>query len=111
MNEISRVADRITVLRDGKNVGMFGAQDVTIDEVVRLMVGRELETVDRAQRAYGTGRKITDKKPVLEVKGLSRAGVLHGVSFSVHPGEILGLAGLVGSGRSEVGVRLRDCRF
>ena len=102
MNEISRVADRITVLRDGKNVGMFGAQDVTIDEVVRLMVGRELETVDSAQRAYGTGRKITDKKPVLEVKGLSRAGVLHGVSFSVHPGEILGLAGLVGSGRSEV---------
>ena len=100
MDEISRVAERITILRDGKNVGMFGAHEISIDEVVRLMVGRELEAVDSARRAKKD--QWADQPPVLEVKGLSREGVLHDISFSLRRGEILGIAGLVGSGRSEV---------
>jgi ribose transport system ATP-binding protein len=102
MNEISQVADRITVLRDGNNVGMFGVTEVTTDEVVRLMVGRELEAVNSAHRSPEAERISAGQAPALELRGLSRDGVLRDVSFTLKPGEILGLAGLVGSGRSEV---------
>lgn len=101
MDEVAQLADRITILRDGRNMGTFGADEITINEVVQLMVGRELQAVDQSQM----GRHFTplpDEPPLLEVKGLRRAGVLDDISFTLQRGEILGLAGLMGSGRSEV---------
>jgi len=99
MDEVAQIADRITILRDGRNVGMFGAKEITTDEVVRLMVGRELEAVDAMRRP--TNVEAAAQTPILEVRDLRRKGVLNGVSFRLMPGEILGIAGLVGSGRSE----------
>ncbi|MGW8267606.1 MAG: sugar ABC transporter ATP-binding protein [Longimicrobiales bacterium] len=102
MEEIYRLADRITVLRDGAVVGTAAAGDLAPDELVRWMVGRELTT-------DGEGTARPGKGPVLEVENLRVAHphirnrwVVAGVSFRLHRGEILGLAGLQGSGKSEV---------
>ena len=102
MNEIARLADRVTVLRDGKNVGTFDAAAISSDEIVRLMVGREVEAVDAATHQRDAWRRWATEEPALDVCGLSRKGVLSDITFSLRRGEILGLAGLVGSGRSEV---------
>jgi len=101
MDEIGKLADRVTVLRDGKRVGTFEAKEISIDEIVRLMVGRDLLDVDRKQ-VKPQFKLPEGQPPLLDVRGLSRAGVLHDISFSLKQGEILGLAGLIGSGRSEV---------
>jgi rhamnose transport system ATP-binding protein len=93
--EITALCDRVTIMRDGAHVSTDPLADVTVDEIVRRMVGREL----------GTLFPKTDVEPgdvVLEVDGLSRAGVFTDVSFTVRAGEIVALAGLVGAGRSEV---------
>jgi len=96
LDEVAALADRITVLRDGENVGTFAAADLTRDEIVRLMVGRPLADVyPRREHARGG--------VVLELDGVGHAASgIRGVSFRVHQGEILGLAGLVGSGRTEL---------
>ncbi len=94
LEEISRLADRVTVLRDGRVIGTQAAPQLDQRELVRWMVGREI--VDYFHRpAQRPG------EPALEVRGLSNARV-HDVSFTLHYGEILGLAGLVGAGRSEL---------
>jgi ribose transport system ATP-binding protein len=93
LEEIRRLCDRITVLRDGRIVGARAA-DASLDEVVRLMVGDgALEQPAAAPRATGA--------VALRVEGLSRGRLPRDVTFHVRHGEILGLAGLVGSGRSE----------
>jgi ABC-type sugar transport system ATPase subunit len=94
LSEIRRLADRITVLRDGRSIGTRPAAQVDPLELVRWMVGRELDglALRPAQRPG---------QVALEVRGLRNAAV-HDVSFRVHQGEVLGLAGLVGSGRSEL---------
>src|SRR5262249_10439773 len=84
----------ITVLRDGKIVAVHPAREVTIDEIVRLMVGREL-----APAAAKQERKPGE--PALRVQGLGRGDVIRDVSFEAYRGEILGFAGLMGSGRTE----------
>jgi len=103
MNELFEIADEFTVFRDGKYVGTHASKDVTRDDIIRMMVGRE----------------ITDMFPkidcpisdvVLEVKNLTLPGVFHDISFSVRRGEILGLAGLVGSKRSNVAEALFGVR-
>jgi inositol transport system ATP-binding protein len=95
MNELFEIADEFTVFRDGKYVGTHASKDVTRDDIIRMMVGRE----------------ITDMFPkvdcpigdvILEVKNLTIPGVFYDISFSIRRGEILGLAGLVGSKRSNV---------
>jgi rhamnose transport system ATP-binding protein len=94
--EIFRLCDRITVLRDGGYVGSFPRSAVTAPDIVRAMVGRDLES------AQGI-REVDDAAPpVLEVEGLTRRPWFEGVSLSVRRGEIVGLFGLVGSGRSEL---------
>ena len=93
--EVFEVADRITVLRDGRTVQTADAIRTTMHAVVDLMVGRALES-----SAHDQPREPGDT--VLDVRGLTRRGVLQDVSFSIRAGEVVGFAGLVGAGRTEV---------
>jgi ribose transport system ATP-binding protein len=96
MPEIYRLCDTITVLRDGRHVGTHPARDLDESALVQLMIGRRLEQYfpEHAAAARGPER--------LRVERLTRAGRFQDVSFSLHAGEVLGLAGLVGAGRSEI---------
>ena len=96
MEEIFKVADRVTVLRDGCMVGSRNIEETDVDELIRLMVGREMRDMYPKEEV-----PISDEE-VLRVEGLSRGNAVRNVSFSVRKGEILGLGGLVGAGRSEV---------
>ena len=96
MEELSRIADRVTVMRDGKIVETRNAKDFPPDEIVRAMVGRLLN-------AHFPELVQPPDAPVrLDVRGLARAPVIHDVTFSVRAGEIVGLAGLIGAGRTEI---------
>lgn len=95
MNELFEIGDRVTVLRDGRHVGTRLIGETSMAELVRLMVGRELKDKFPKQRAE-TGAEI------MRVEGLERKGVLHDISFSLRRGEVVGLAGLMGSGRTEL---------
>lgn len=95
MDEIFRIADEISVIRDGTWVTTKPASEMTADEVITLMVGRKVENlfpVNKAEKG----------DVVLEVRDLSRTGLFHDINFDVRKGEIVGFSGLVGSGRSEV---------
>jgi rhamnose transport system ATP-binding protein len=94
--EVFHLCDRITVLRDGGYAGTFNAKEVESDHIVRAMVGRDLPP--RADH----GTAATHGPAALEVRGLTRRPFFRQVSLSVAPGEIVGLFGLVGSGRSEL---------
>lgn len=94
MREIFRLADRITVLRDGRHVGTVATAETSEPEVVRMMVGRELGEM------FSGERSVTDRV-ILEVDGLTTKDVSD-ISFRVHAGEVVGFAGLVGAGRSEL---------
>jgi rhamnose transport system ATP-binding protein len=95
LEEVFAVCQRVTIMRDGRFVRTAAAGDLTIDEVIRSMVGRDLDVLfPSTQAPVG--------EVVLQVEQLSREGVLHDISFSVRRGEIVALAGLVGAGRSEV---------
>jgi len=94
MEEILRLADRVTILRDGKAVSTHPASELTVDEIVRRMVGRDIGEADTVSTAQpGT--------PMLRVERLCLGARVQEVRFSVQPGEILGFAGLMGSGRTE----------
>jgi rhamnose transport system ATP-binding protein len=95
MEEIYRVADRIAVLRDGRLIGVEPAHALDRDRAVQMMIGRSLSAIYPA-------RSSTPSKEVLAVEGLSRDEAFVDVSFEVRAGEILGLGGLVGSGRTEI---------
>ncbi len=95
LEEVFRIADRIIVLRDGRRVGSLPIGEATTDNVISLMVGRALDRSAVHQTKAQTG------PAVLEARGLTRRGVIHDVSLAVRRGEILGIAGLVGAGRTE----------
>jgi ABC-type sugar transport system ATPase subunit len=95
LGEVFRIAQQVTVLRDGIVVGSLPVRDASEDLLVRMMVGRDLARLFTAARS-------SDAPVRLEVRGLSRRGVLHDVSLSVRGGEVVGLAGLVGAGRTEL---------
>ena len=95
LDEVKSVGDRATVLRDGTWVGTVPVATTPIDQLIRMMVGRELK--DKFPK--GT---VEPGEEVLRVENLTRKGVLHGISFHLRRGEILGIAGLVGSKRTEV---------
>ncbi|MEU6174706.1 sugar ABC transporter ATP-binding protein [Streptantibioticus parmotrematis] len=94
LEEIAALGDRVTVLRDGRSVSQVPA-DTAEDELVRLMVGRSIEAQYPRQRAAAGD-------PLLKVTGLTRHGAFADVGFEVRAGEVVGLAGLVGAGRTEV---------
>ncbi|MFD9942258.1 sugar ABC transporter ATP-binding protein [Nonomuraea sp. NPDC059023] len=96
LEEIREIGDRVTVLKDGRTVAVgLPAHETPTSQIVSLMTGRNVEYVF-PPRGSGRGREV------LRVEDLSSPGAFAGVSFSVHAGEIVGLAGLVGSGRSEI---------
>jgi len=94
-DEVFALCQRITVMRDGQWVSTDPAGELTVDQLVRRMVGREVSSLYPKEEA-------TLGEPRLEVRGLTREGVFSDVGFTVHSGEIVALAGLVGAGRSEV---------
>ncbi len=95
LEEVFAICQRITIMRDGRFVRSALAVDITVDEVIRSMVGRDLDVLfPKTPTPVG--------EVLLQVDHLSREGVLHDISFSVRRGEIVALAGLVGAGRSEV---------
>jgi rhamnose transport system ATP-binding protein len=94
--ELFALADRVTVLRDGESLGTFPMSEMTNRKLIQLMVGRELSAVFPQRTAALS-------EPVLQVQNLScTARGVHNVSFTIHRGEVLGLAGLVGSGRTQL---------
>jgi len=95
LNEVFEIADRVTVMKDGQVVGTDAVRNLTPPHLIQMMVGRELSEI------YPK-RNPTFGREVLAARNLNRAGVLHDVSLSVREGEILGIAGLAGSGRTEV---------
>ncbi|MEH0574255.1 MULTISPECIES: sugar ABC transporter ATP-binding protein [Streptomyces] len=100
LEEIRRIGDRVTVLKDGRAVaGGLPAKTTPTREIVALMTGRNVEYVFPERPS---GDAAGDGKPVLEVRGLARDGEFAALDLTVRPGEIVGLAGLVGSGRSEI---------
>jgi inositol transport system ATP-binding protein len=95
MNELFEIADEVSVFRDGRYIGTHSARDVTRDDIIRMMVGREITQMFPKEEV-----PIGDVR--LSVRNLSLKGIFHDVSFELRSGEILGIAGLVGSGRSNV---------
>ncbi len=96
MDEILRISDEITIMRDGKYITTADAKNITMNEIIKLMVGREITNV------YPPKDNVVGE-PLLEVKGLTAEySKLSDVSFVAHKGEVLGVAGLDGSGRTEL---------
>ncbi len=95
MEEIFELCDRITVLRDGQYIDTCEIKDITMDDVVKMMIGREI-----GERYPSRNHRVG--KTVFEVKGLSRKGAFNDVSFTVGAGEVLGVSGLMGAGRTEI---------
>ncbi len=111
LEEVLTICDRITVLRDGRNVGTLDAAEASEDALIRMMVGRSLQEFFHKEEGAQAGSHAEDGGDVvLEVRSITRRGskldpsaiVLDDVSFQLRRGEILGLAGLVGAGRTEL---------
>ena len=100
LEEVFEIADRITVLRDGRHISTNAVSAVTKDSLIREMVGREVE------QFYATGKTRTVGKRICAVKKLSKESTFSNISFDLHEGEILGFAGLVGSRRTDVGLAM-----
>ena len=97
MDEINRISDRVTVMRDGEYVGTVNTADVTKDDIVKMMVGRVIMSDQKEASSVAA-----DAPVVLEVKNLNAGKMVKNVSFNLRRGEILGFAGLMGAGRTEV---------
>ncbi len=98
-DEVLEIADRVTVVRDGVKLGTYEAKGMTERQLVTLMAGKSFD--------YETSERAIDRsRPILSVEGLSREGQYEDVRFDLYPGEILGLTGLLGAGRTELALSL-----
>ncbi|TPG32759.1 sugar ABC transporter ATP-binding protein [Mycolicibacterium hodleri] len=95
LDEVVKIADQVTVMRDGSTIGTFPIQDMSVRSIAELMVGEALSESSGPRTA-------PEGEPVLELKSLARSGSFHDVSLQLRSGEILGLYGLVGSGVAEI---------
>jgi ribose transport system ATP-binding protein len=96
LEELKQISDRVTVMRDGRYIATLATEAASIETIINMMVGRTI---------YEEARELRDaaqEEVVLEVEGLTRGRLVRNVSFRLHRGEILGIAGLVGAGRTEV---------
>ena len=98
MEEVFALSDRISVLRDGKYLGTFAKDEITQNQIVSLIAGKEMAQ-DLASRNIKAGQP--NAQPVLEIRNYSRDGAFRNLNLSLYPGEILGIYGLQGSGRTE----------
>ena len=96
LEDVFSLCDRITVLRDGQGIGTVVAKETDQNEIIKLMVGRELSKV------YPEITKTIEDQPVLDVRNIVSGKVLQGVSLSIKKGEILGMYGIIGAGRTEL---------
>lgn len=96
LEELALIADRATVMRDGQFIASVDYDAVKISDLIAMMVGRDLGNI------YPRREPLAQRKPVLEVSGLTRNGVLNNIDFTLYQGEILGFAGLMGAGRTEL---------
>lgn len=97
MEEVYALSDRVTVLRDGKLVKVLEKEEISPEEIIRLMIGHKLEEKAVQHELTPKGGNV-----VLEVRGLTSVGKFEDLSFELHEGEVLGIGGLVGSGRTEL---------
>ncbi len=103
LDELYTICDRVTIMRDGRTVDVREMKGLPKVELVAKMLGKELgEVRQHGQTSFEVGQHHTDQKVLLEARGLRRGRALQGANVDVHAGEIVGLAGLLGSGRSEV---------
>lgn len=100
MEEIYKIADRITIMRDGSHIATKEISEISEEEVIRLMVGRELSNM--YSKSMEKTEEFDSDETMLEVKGLTKEGTFEDISFTVKRGEILGISGLMGAGRTEV---------
>ena len=96
LQELKQISDRVTVMRDGHVINTLATADATIEQIISMMVGRTIF------EAAPEVPEVANPEVVLEVRNLNRGRAIRDVSFSVHRGEIVGIAGLVGAGRTEV---------
>jgi ribose transport system ATP-binding protein len=95
LEELTRIGNRVTVLRDGRKIATHRIGDVDIPYLIRLMANRDLNE-------HFPKRRVPAGQALLEVRGLRRTGVLQDITFTVHAGEVVGVAGLLGAGRTEM---------
>jgi ribose transport system ATP-binding protein len=95
MDEVFEISDRITVIKDGETVGTVNVSDVDHDDIIRMMIGRTLSQMFPE-------RNVEIGDTIFEVKNLNRKGIIKNINFSIKEGEVVGLSGLVGCGRTEV---------
>lgn len=95
MDEIFQIADRITVLRDGKYIATKNTKDLDKSSLISLMVGREIKELF-------TAKELPESEVILKVENLNKKGRFSNINFEVHAGEVLGIAGLMGAGRTEI---------
>jgi len=99
LNEIFEIADRVTILRDGMKIGTYSIDELSNKRLIELMTGKKIKTSQYVESS-------TDLRMLLEVRNLTKNGQYKNVSFQLKAGEILGLIGLVGSGRTELALSI-----
>jgi monosaccharide-transporting ATPase len=102
IDQVYQVSDRITVLRNGKLVGTYATASLPRFELIAKMLGRTITDLDQVSKAKLTGEKVENQESMLEAKGLGLAGALDAFDLELNTNEVVGIAGLLGSGRTEM---------
>jgi galactofuranose transport system ATP-binding protein len=103
IDQVYEISDRMTVLRNGRRVGEYATDELSRTDLVSAMIGRELRVLEEAERITADNDPAAaERKPILRVRGLGRSGGVEPFDLEVHAGEVVGLAGLLGSGRTEL---------
>lgn len=101
IGQVYEISDRISVLRNGRLIGTYDTASLPRLELIKKMIGRSLDDLDEMTKGKREGGKRVEGEPVLEAKGLGRVNAIAPFDLSIHAGEVVGLAGLLGSGRTE----------